>query len=54
MNQQEEKILACDNDICFKKDKCERYRLFLEGAKEYKTNNGKPHKGCGKFIEIKK
>ena len=47
----EEKILACDNDNCMKKGECERYRLFKEGQKDYKTHNGTPQKGCGKFIE---
>jgi hypothetical protein len=51
MNQNKEEVLACNNDICFKKNECKRYQLFLDGAKEYKTNNGKPHKGCGKFIQ---
>ncbi len=46
-----EKILACDNDNCLKKDECERYGLFKAGAKEYKTFNGTPAKGCGKFIK---
>ena len=48
----EEKILACDNEICKVKDECERYKLFKEGAKEYKTHNGKVHKGCGQFIKL--
>jgi len=48
----EEKILACDNEICKVKDECERYKLFKEGAKEYKTHNGKAHKGCGQFIKL--
>ena len=47
-----ERILACDNDICKVKDECERYRLFKEGQQDYKTHNGKPHKGCGQFIAI--
>ncbi len=46
-----EKILACDNEKCLKSDECERYRLFKAGAKEYKTHNGNPDKGCGKFIK---
>ena len=49
-----EKILACNNDICLKKDECERYRLFKAGAKEAKTNSGTETKGCGKFIKITK
>ncbi len=49
-----EKILACNNEICKMKDECERYRLFKEGEKEYKTHNGKPHKGCGQFIKSTK
>jgi len=48
-----EKILACDNEICFEKDNCERYRLWKAGAKDFKTHNGKAHKGCGQFIPIK-
>jgi len=47
----EEKILACNNEICKVKNECERYRLYKEGAKDYKTHNGKEHKGCGQFIE---
>ncbi len=50
----EEKILACDNEDCMKKDVCERYRLFKEGQKEYKTHSGTPKKACGKFIESTK
>jgi hypothetical protein len=46
-----EKILACDNIKCLRNKECERYRLFKAGAKEYKTNNGNPNKGCGKFIK---
>jgi len=46
--------LACNNDRCINKDRCERYRLFKQGAKEYSTNGGTPEKGCKKFIEIKK
>ena len=49
----EEKILACDNNICIAKDECERYRLFKEGQKDYKTHNGKEHKKCGQFINKK-
>ncbi len=52
--QMAEKILACDNDICLKKDECERFRLFKAGAKECKTNSGTETKGCGKFIKISK
>jgi|GEM_PF-572827 hypothetical protein len=48
-----EKILACDSEICFEKDNCERYRLWKAGAKDFKTHNGKAHKGCGQFIPIK-
>ncbi len=50
-NSQEQETMACDNDICVKRDECERYRLFKAGAKKYKTHNGKPHKGCGQFIK---
>ena len=46
----EEKILACNSEICKVNDECERYRLFKEGQKDYKTHNGKPHKGCGQFV----
>jgi len=49
----EEKILACDNKKCLKSEECERYRLFENGAKEFKTHNGNPDKGCGKFIAKK-
>ncbi len=49
----EEKILACDNKKCLKSQECERYRLFSEGEKEFKTHGGTPDKGCGKFIKIK-
>ena len=45
-------ILACDNNECLKKDECERKRLYDSGSKPFKTFNGKPHKGCGKFIQI--
>jgi len=48
----EEKILACDNDICKLKDECKRHKLYEDGAKEYKTHSGKPNKGCGKFIPL--
>lgn len=47
----DKKILACNNSKCIKKDKCQRYKLFLDGAKEYSTNGGTPEKGCGKFIQ---
>jgi len=49
-----EKILACDNSICVKRNECERYRLFKEGDKNCKTNSGTEVKGCGKFIKITK
>lgn len=45
-------IQACDNEICMKKDECQRYKLFKEGQTFFKTFNGKPHKGCGQFIKI--
>ena len=48
-----EKIQACDNDTCLKKDECERARLYKNGDKNYKTFNGNPSKGCGKFIANK-
>jgi hypothetical protein len=48
-----QEIQACDNEICIKKDECLRYKLFINGQEYYKTFNGKPHKGCGQFIEIK-
>ncbi|BFU77564.1 hypothetical protein ALC152_07790 [Arcobacter sp. 15-2] len=47
-----EQIQACSNDICMKKDECERYRLFKLGQNDHKRFNGKPHKGCGQFIKI--
>ena len=47
-----EEIEACSNDICLKKDQCERHRLFLNGQKYQRRFNGKPHKGCGQFIQI--
>jgi hypothetical protein len=50
----EEKILACNNKTCIKKDECERYRLYKAGAKEYKANGGNEKKGCGKFIKSTK
>jgi len=49
-----ENIVACNNDKCIKKDKCQRYKLFKEGAKEFTTNGGNAQKGCKKFIEIQK
>ena len=47
-----EEIEACDNDICMKKDECERYRLFINGQTFFRKFNGKPHKGCGQFIKL--
>ena len=47
----EEKIIACNNNKCIKKDECKRYELFKNGAKEYTTNGGTKEKGCGKFIK---
>lgn len=47
-----EQIEACNNDICMKKDECERYRLFKNGQTYVRRFNGKPHKGCGQFIKI--
>jgi len=47
-----EEIEACNNDICLKKDECERYRLFKSGQTFVRRFNGKPHKGCGQFIKI--
>ncbi len=49
-----EKIVACDNEKCLKSDECERHQLFKNGEKEYKTFNGNPDKGCGKFIKLAK
>ncbi len=46
-----EKILACDNEKCIAHNECERYRLFKEGQKDYKTHSGKPDKKCGKFLK---
>jgi len=45
-----EKILACNNSKCVKRNECKRYELFEKGAKEYSTNGGTPEKGCKKFI----
>jgi hypothetical protein len=47
----EEKVVACNNSNCKEKDRCERYRLYKAGAKEYTTNGGNPNKGCKKFIQ---
>ncbi len=47
-------IVACNNNKCINKDRCQRYKLFKDGAKEWTTNGGTPEKGCKKFIEIKK
>jgi len=44
-------VLACNNSKCIKKDKCKRYKLYVDGAKEYSTNSGTPEKGCKKFIQ---
>lgn len=50
---QQEKITACNNEKCIKKDECERFSLWQKGAKEFTTNNGNESKGCGKFIQKK-
>ena len=50
----EEKILACNNEICMAKEICKRYKLYKAGEKEYKTHNGTEVKKCGKFIETTK
>jgi len=50
----ENEIEACSNDICLKKDECERSKLFLNGQIFQKRFNGKAHKGCGQFIKIEK
>lgn len=47
----DKKTLACNNDKCIKRNECKRYKLFLDGAKEYSTNGGTPEKGCKKFIQ---
>ncbi len=47
----EEKIIACDNKQCIKRDECERARLYDNGEKEYKTFSGTQEKGCGKYIK---
>ena len=47
-----EKIVACNNSGCIKKDECERYRLYKNGDKEYTTNSGTAQKGCKKFLQI--
>jgi hypothetical protein len=49
----DEETEACNNDVCLKKDECERYKLFLNGQTYVKRFNGKAHKGCGQFIKIK-
>ena len=43
--------MACNNEKCIKKDECQRYALYKDGAKEYKTHGGNEEKGCGKFIQ---
>ncbi|MBE0495355.1 MAG: hypothetical protein IBX45_02975 [Campylobacterales bacterium] len=48
---EQEVVLACNNSRCIKKDECLRYKLFLEGAKEFSTNGGNEEKGCKKFIQ---
>jgi len=50
---QEEKITACNNEKCIKKDKCARFKLWQDGAKEFTTNSGNEQKGCKKFIPRK-
>ena len=47
-----QEIEACNNDICMKKDECERYKLFINGQTFVRRFNGKPHKGCGQFIKL--
>jgi len=44
---------ACDNKDCMRNKECARYEAFLNGDKNYKTFNGTPEKGCGRFIEKK-
>ena len=47
--------IGCNNDICFEKDNCNRTKIAKEGkARAVETFGGKAHKGCGKFIPIKK
>ena len=47
-----EKILACDNENCKMKNECQRYKLYKDGEKKYKTHGGTKEKGCGKFIQL--
>ena len=48
----EEKILACDNNVCIAKNECQRHRLFENGQKDFKTHGGTKEKKCGKYIAI--
>ena len=50
---QGEKITACNNKKCIRKDECERFKLWQDGAKEFTTNSGNEQKGCKKFIPRK-
>jgi hypothetical protein len=48
---QAEKIEACNNTKCVKKEACLRYKLFQDGAEKCETNGGNAQKGCKKFIQ---
>lgn len=48
----EEKIIACNNSECKFHNKCKRYYLFENGAKEFTTNSGDKQHGCKKFIPM--
>ncbi|MBT3280704.1 MAG: hypothetical protein HOF69_03670 [Campylobacteraceae bacterium] len=45
--------LACNNDTCMKHTECLRFKLYKDGAQQYKSFNGNPRKACGKFIQNK-
>jgi hypothetical protein len=34
-----------------KNEECLRFKLYKDGAKEHKSFNGNPRKGCGKFVK---
>lgn len=44
---------ACDNKDCMKHKECARHQAYVNGDTNYKTFNGNPTKGCGRFIEKK-
>jgi hypothetical protein len=51
MNDSKGNLLACNNDTCMKNEECLRFKLFKDGADEYKSFSGNPQKGCGKFVK---